>query len=139
MAEDALSYELALDLDNLGDQRFPGDTLKNRIISTSLLVSSRLRQIGSKHLAAQINLARAQFNEPTYLIISRELAESARVQRGCQMRVDAVPVFAGTNGFYLLATRESELTLAVCENPIPKTAELSDDAPKKKEQSSSRK
>ena len=122
--------ELAFDLDNQESLILPGENYRNRIVSSSLLVTSRLAPIGNSHLFATVRLARGKFTDPVHILVTNQLADAARIQRGCQLRIEGAPVFKGPKGYYLLATRESEVMIALCETPALPTASLSDSAPK---------
>ena len=132
LVEDALAFQLAFDFDTAEEAVSSGDALVNRIVGGSLMVTSRLRPAGPDYLSATVQLARNGFPEKTHLIVPTALADVTHLQRGCQLRVEGVPVLKGDAGFYLLATREAELTLALCDPPPPSNPALSNNAPQSK-------
>jgi hypothetical protein len=129
LTEDALAFQMVHDFDLYEGAPEPGALFQNRVVSGSLLVTTRMKPLGADLLVANVQMARNGISEPVHLVVTSALANATRLQRGCQLRAQGVPVWKGPDGYYLLAMRESELTLAICENPIPNTAELATNAP----------
>ena len=129
--EQGAAYEaLTHDFDYTEHQE--GAVYRDQLVSLSVLLDSRMTPMGPEHYQVQIKPARNSFSESIYLAAPRQVVEQMNIQRGCQLRVNNVPIIGDSDAPYILVSQEAEILLAVCENPMTalQNAPLAKNVPK---------